>query len=443
MASKSNHSSIPHRFLDWLTSFFSVEGKMRANANNWLELADKIHHFRRDELAAKDLAELQQKREGLRVLVRERADAAKLKLSIEALEGAMRRTGGKIYPKSTVQEYVEFFLVAAIVVLGVRTYFVQPFKIPTNSMWPSYNGMTPFVYQDRAEEPGYLGQALRLVAYGASAYRIDAPADGEILIQLNGHAVPYREVPGRKWMVFPTVLKEYTLLVGDETVAVRVPLDFDFEWTLRDTFFPNKSPSSEPASVDLARAFAAQREKLNDGMYQLLRTGKKVTRGERVLSFDIMTGDQLFVDRLSYHFIRPQVGNGFVFRTDNIHSQYMLDRRTGAQVESYYIKRLVGTPGDKIEIRDPVLYRNGQPITGALAFEKNGRRQGQYGGYTNIGRLESGSVVEVPKDGFLALGDNSANSADGRYWGFVPLKDVVGRPLFVYYPFTQHWGAAR
>jgi len=41
------------------------------------------------------------------------------------------------------------------------------------------------------------------------------------------------------------------------------------------------------------------------------------------------------------------------------------------------------------------------------------------------------------------MGDNSGNSSDGRVWGFVPEKDVIGRPLFIYYPFTRRWGVAR
>ena len=64
----------------------------------------------------------------------------------------LRRTGGAIYPKTALIENVEFFLVAAIVILGIRTYFVQPFKIPTNSMWPTYNGMTPQVYKTADDE---------------------------------------------------------------------------------------------------------------------------------------------------------------------------------------------------------------------------------------------------------------------------------------------------
>jgi signal peptidase I len=49
----------------------------------------------------------------------------------------------------------------------------------------------------------------------------------------------------------------------------------------------------------------------------------------------------------------------------------------------------------------------------------------------------------VPAQAFFALGDNSRDSQDGRYWGFVPEKDVIGRPLFIYYPFTRRWGPAR
>ena len=174
---------------------------------------------------------------------------------------------------------------------------------------------------------------------------------------------------------------------------------------------------------------------------RFVRTGKTVRAGGRVLSFDILTGDQLFVDRVSYHFVRPQVGDGFVFRTDNINSHYMQDA-AGRQLEQYYIKRLVGTPGDKLEIREPVLYRNGKPITGSKAFNRNATREGNYPGYRAGGILAEGATFTVPEDSYIAMGDNSANSQDSRYWGTVPAKDVVGRPLFIYYPFTKRWGPA-
>ncbi|HVS52328.1 MAG TPA: signal peptidase I [Opitutaceae bacterium] len=417
--------------------------KMRDNAANWLELADKVYHFRRDVLPNAQLAELQSRTGELRALLKERAGAEKLKIAIERLEDVLRRTGGAIYPKTALVENVEFFLVAAIVILGIRTYFVQPFKIPTNSMWPTYNGMTPEVFRSPAEEPGTLAQAARLVAFGARPKRVDAPTDGEVLIPLvssEGSAfVPYRSVPGRTWLVFPTTLKEYTLLVGREPVTVQVPADFDFEWAVRDAFFPNATPSRDPARIDLGRLLAQSKDAISvdGGRARLLPTGKRVRQGERVLAFDIVTGDQLFVDRMSYHFVRPSVGSGFVFRTGNIPGI------ANVYGDQYYIKRLVGVPGDELAVKDFRVYRNGAPITGSSAFEKNATREGNYVGYRNEGLLSVGQTVHVLPHSYFAMGDNSSNSADGRFWGFVPAKDVVGRPLFVYFPFTRHWGPAR
>jgi signal peptidase I len=423
--------------------FASKEKKMRENAANWLELADKVYHYRHDVLPAVQIAELQAQSAGLRAQLKERAGSEKLKLAIERLEEVLRRTGGAIYPKSALVENVEFFLVAALVILGIRTYFVQPFKIPTNSMWPTYNGMTPEAFPRRTDEPGYVMNALRFVAFGAQPKRVDAPAAGEIMIPVGAAGsritIPYREVPGRTWLVLPTTLKEYVIYVDEHPVAVKVPLDFDFEWAVRDCFFPNQTPSHEPGGVDLARVLAQQKNapSMDGGRIRFLRTGKRVARGERAMAFDILTGDQLFVDRMSYHFVRPSAGSGFVFRTGNIEG---IARVYGDQ---YYIKRLVGGPGDTMEIKDFALYRNGLRATGADAFEMNAKQEGNYVGYRYEGRLSAGAKFSIKANEYFALGDNSANSADGRYWGTVPGKDVVGRPILVYYPFTWHWGPAR
>ncbi len=425
--------------------FASQEKKMRENAANWLELATKVFHYRRDILAPALVTELQSRSIELRALLREKSGAEKLKLGIERLEEVLKRTGGTHYPKSALVENVEFFLVAALVILGIRTYFIQPFKIPTNSMWPTYNGMTPEAFRTKAEEPSLPMQAARLVAFGAFPTRVDAPGDGEVLIPVQvgfqSVRVPFRKVPGRTWLVIPTTLKEYTLMVGNRPVTLQVPEDFDFEWAVRDAFFPNAQPSHEPGHSDLARVFAAQADKspVEIGRQQIavLRTGKIMKAGERAMAFDIITGDNLFVDRISYHFIRPSVGSGFVFRTGNIPG---IAKDYGDQ---YYIKRLVGVPADKLEIQDFTLHRNGAPITGSEAFDKNSRREGNYSGYRYEGLLARGETLTIPARQYFAMGDNSANSQDGRYWGTVPAKDVVGRPIAVYFPFTKHWGPAR
>jgi len=428
-----------------------AEAKMRSQAENWLELADKVWNFRRDVLPVKDAAELRVRTDELRQRYRAHTEAASLLQAIDALEPVLRRTGGAIYPKSALVENVEFFLVAAIVIIGVRTYFVQPFKIPTNSMWPSYYGMTPEVYTNRTDEPGPLAVAARTVAYGAWAHRLNAPRDGEILLPIDSEQTRgffYNQVvPGRTWLVFPTQLKEFTLFVGDRPVTVRVPLDFDFDWVIGEAFFPSRGQFTKAGLGERLRDMiaAGQTEVRSIGGQRVhcIRTGRTVRAGDRVLAFDEITGDQLFVDRISYHFVQPQVGRGFVFFTGNIPG---IQQVYG---EQYFIKRLVGVPGDTLEIKPPVLWRNGAPITGADAFVKNARRSDRYQGYVFGPEaraqylLAPGDKVTVPDRAFFAMGDNSNNSFDGRYWGFVPAKEVIGRPLFIYFPLSKRWGPSR
>jgi signal peptidase I len=279
---------------DWIGALFSSEKKMRENASNWLELADKVWHFRRDRLTMQERERLQKAIADLQRQLKAKADAGKLKLSVEALESVLRETGGAIYPKSSLVENVEFFLVAAIVILGIRTYFVQPFKIPTNSMWPTYNGMTPEVFKNKAEEPGVLAKAGRLVAFGAWPHRIDAPVDGEILIPTGGRQsrgrVHSRAVRGRSWLVLPATVRECTLLVGDEQISFTVPLDFDLDWAIYDAFLREDSTYStknlDDALLTKARTVGYVERMIDGEMVECIRTGKVVRRGERVLSFD-------------------------------------------------------------------------------------------------------------------------------------------------------------
>lgn len=423
------------------------EQKMREHAGNWLEVAEKVYHYRRDVLPTVLVEELQSHIGSLRVVLKERDNAAKLKLEIEALEEVLRRTGGAIYPKTALVENVEFFLVAAIVILGIRTYFVQPFKIPTNSMWPTYYGMTGENFPPGTEAPGLAARAFRLVAFGAIRKEVVAPRNGEIsaLFNDNGTLVETPR-PGRKWLVIPTTFSEYTFYVGDEPATIRVPPDFrtEFERIFIDTYFGSQAAFN----AEWNRLFRAGKLTLK-GTGRLDRVvrmplGKTAKSGEPVLRFDLLTGDQLFVDRMSYHFVRPTVGQGFVFRTGNIPGI------AAVYGDQYYIKRLVGVPGDTLEIAEPALLRNGRLIEGADAFAQNANREGKYRGYFNANPatgahylLNRNEKLSVPDNAFFAMGDNSGHSADSRYWGFVPAKDVAGRPLFIYYPFTSRWGPAR
>ncbi len=273
-----------------------------------------------------------------------------------------------------------------------------------------------------------------------------APNDGQVSVPFfvrgESVSVAYTIRDGRSWLVLPAKVKEYTFYVDGSPASVAVPLDFnDFDDVFLKTYFPERG-----ALLDLIHRSGIPTDAARSDTFETdpLPIGRSARAGEPIVRFDILTGDQLFVDRVSYNFVRPTVGQGFVFRTDNIPD---IARTYGAQ---YFIKRLVGVPGDSIEVREPAIYRNGAPITGSEAFELNARRTSPYQGYANAvhedsrySQLFAGETVRVPEGGYLAMGDNSHNSFDGRFWGFVPAKDVIGRPLFIYYPFTRRWGTAK
>ena len=108
------------------------------------------------------------------------------------------------------------------------------------------------------------------------------------------------------------------------------------------------------------------------------------------------------------------------------------------------------------------LHRNNQPVDSHQAFIKNNQITEMFSknpdaidvegfpGYRAEGLLSNRTTLKVPhkndannptkKNGYFAMGDNSTDSLDGRAWGFVPEDELIGRALFVYYPFTKRWG---
>jgi signal peptidase I len=155
----------------------------------------------------------------------------------------------------------------------------------------------------------------------------------------------------------------------------------------------------------------------------------------------VQSGDQVFVDRMTYQFWNPNRSDVFVFTTTGIHRIEMsLDPALGSQ---FYIKRLAGLPGDTLRIDSPSLYLNGSVATQS-PFERVMSCKNGYSGYSNPGGAQylttPTETFTLPPRAFFALGDNSYNSSDSRYWGVVPERNVIGRGFFVYWPFSSRWG---
>ena len=433
----------------------SAAKRAREQAENLLRLADKVDCYRRDVVPVAALEALRAAARRLHVLWEDKKTPAEvLNSASEELHAAMLPCGGDIYPLTVTGEYCEMMVVAAILVIGVRSFFLQPFKIPTNSMYPTYNGMTPHVYALDQPGPSAPEQAWNLVVQGAVHYAVRAPADGEVTLPLGSNMIGVnqrlvRRAWSRLWLVNED-MRQYQINVGGTGAPLVVPYDFErgVDEAFCQTYFPAVFAQAKNDLSECYRLLTLSgRIQFDPSGHPYVSTGHMAHAGDRVLDFDLRTGDMLFVDRFSYNFISPKPGDPFVFHTGGIRDLLTtLPDGTTAQLDQYYIKRLVAVPGDVLEVRAPALYRNGAPNTGAATFDKNAHQEGNYPGYTNpdprstAQYLRRGETFPVPNGFYFAMGDNSPTSYDSRYWGPVPAANVVGRAVFIVYPFTFRWG---
>ncbi len=404
--------------------------KLRKQAKELLHAAGKVYHYRRDVLAEGRLQELEKAVAEVGQMLKDNsAEAAPFEAAMKRLDALLRKIGGKIYPKTFWSDNLEVLLVAAILVIGVRTFFFQPFIIPTNSMYPTYSGMNAVTYEAEDASPSVARKVFNKLTLGAKHKSVFAQNSGELLIPMgqtkNGPQIYRERVKGRKWIVVPTPLDEYTFYVGGVPHTLRVPAEFDMNKLLLQTFASEDSKVVQSSNSKTGVAW---------------NVGRTVQTGDPIMRFDITLGDALFVDRFSYHFKRPAAGEPFVFRTNAIREE--LGRLTGDYTDKYYIKRVGGVGGETLEIRDGTLLVNGEPRDEVEAFGRNAAKEGEYNGYINQTLLAEGREMVIPDGKFVALGDNSGNSLDSRYWGFVPEKSVIGKAIFIYYPFTKRWGPA-
>jgi signal peptidase I len=109
--------------------------------------------------------------------------------------------------------------------------------------------------------------------------------------------------------------------------------------------------------------------------------------------------------------------------------------------ERDFIKRVIGLPGETVEVRDKKVYINGRSLDEPYVhFLQATPADSAFHEVTSFDVRERYGPVTVPPNQYFVMGDNRDNSQDSRYWGFLPAHYVKGRALMIYWSFEQPVG---
>lgn len=326
----------------------------------------------------------------------------------------------KILPRKThpiIREYIDIFAVALTVAFGLRALYMQPFKIPTSSMQPTLFGI--HYIADRKLPDGSkpimaMPSLLQYCLYSTQTAKADIKKTGKL--DVNSIA-EYSNNIIFTWSQFS---------IGGNT------------YNLPGSFY-NHVMRYCKMSEKFDQESMLQAGVINPTLNDYLNYMKPFNKGDELCNGWLSLGDHLFVDRFTFQFREPRRGDITVFNTEGLSC-----RNTGY----FFIKRLIGMPGDTLKIIDNMVYVKEKgadkfkPITdfNIKAINKIYSGKGGYHGHLPEKRLAEGLEFKVPDDHYFMLGDNSSRSSDSRYWGPVPRENIVGRAFFVFWPLSRRWG---
>jgi signal peptidase I len=213
-----------------------------------------------------------------------------------------------------------------------------------------------------------------------------------------------------------------------------------------------KSKADQTEETGL-QAFASLCSTLVVGLFALTFVAQNFMIPSASMASTILVGDHVMADKAS---LAPSARwTPFLPYRELRRGEPVVFYKPAPETNGEYmtlVKRVVGVPGDRIHLRRGILYVNGvaqdEPNTAKPTYANYDPYRDDFpsvaadsiAGVTATWALDlpnhiQGDDLVVPPDSYFMMGDNRTNSLDGRYWGFVPRANLIGRPLFVYWSF--------
>jgi signal peptidase I len=122
--------------------------------------------------------------------------------------------------------------------------------------------------------------------------------------------------------------------------------------------------------------------------------------------------------------------NLIAIKTNGIQRGDVIVFKAPLEQEKDFIKRVIGLPGDTVMLKDSYVYVNNKKLDESAYLASDVQTYG-------ASFMKEGQPVLVPEDNYIVFGDNRPFSSDSREWGLLPTKDVIGKSMFVYFPFNK------
>jgi signal peptidase I len=143
----------------------------------------------------------------------------------------------------------------------------------------------------------------------------------------------------------------------------------------------------------------------------------------------LLIGDHLIMSRVGYDAGIPFTNVHVPLWRNPKRQQIIIFKPPFDPAQPDYVKRVIGLPGDTVDIRDGAVWINGQRLQENYT---TGPSEPAPAGQAPIGYEVTKFPYRVPENCYFAMGDNRGNSYDSRFWGCVPRKDILGTPVIIY-----------